>query len=309
MEKMRLGTCQQCPSKLPCDPYKSNARFLQANPIYHEVFLKGVGKGMPECPLMPPARSLARCAVLCSFKKGKAVEMRIIPTGSEIPDTRNPCSLYNNMVPRSICSYSLSYFPPLFFALSARCEYTHPPPSASSTPNHSLGLRILPSLYHPILKIKMVLRWLTMLNVRALVRPMIRNWLKLYMEAMIPDAHTLQRISVGTCDRSGMVSKKGTKGRRRQTAMGAWLSRSCGGETAKSSIFLPIHIWYKAVLQKARVAMMTPKSCVFAASLMVNETPMHVARIAASMYRVTCFRNKTKLIKTTVGVVMTFESW
>lgn len=44
------------------------------------------------------------------------------------------------------------------FAFNARWEYTQPPPNARRTPNHSREERILPSLYHPIERIKMVFR-------------------------------------------------------------------------------------------------------------------------------------------------------
>lgn len=60
---------------------------------------------------------------------------------------------------------------------------------------------------------------------------------------MIPEAQTDHMMLVGTLLRSGIVSKKGTKGTSIRTEMGAWLSSSWGAETAKSSIFLPIQIW------------------------------------------------------------------
>ncbi|QSZ32176.1 hypothetical protein DSL72_001747 [Monilinia vaccinii-corymbosi] len=73
------------------------------------------------------------------------------------------------------------------------------------------------------------------LNVNADILPMIRNWLKFRNAAANPLKPSAIIVSRGIMDRSGFVSKNGTKKARIKTDMGAWLSKSWADEAFRSS--------------------------------------------------------------------------
>lgn len=75
---------------------------------------------------------------------------------------------------------------------------------------------------------------LATLNVNALMRPMIKNWLKFKAAAARPEHNSAIKVSCGMLLTSGMVSKNGTRKARRKTEIGAWLRSSWGEETLKS---------------------------------------------------------------------------
>lgn len=81
------------------------------------------------------------------------------------------------------------------------------------------------------------------LNVNALIRPIIKNWLKFNAAAAKPEKNSTIKVSCGIAFTSGMVSKNGTKNASNNTDIGAWFKSSCGLVTLKSVIFLPIQTW------------------------------------------------------------------
>ena len=101
------------------------------------------------------------------------------------------------------------------------------PATVISTPKALRSVTALPLTTHPMPTMLTVFRWPTTVLVTGPELFTIKNWLILISAAKQPESKIDSQREVGTAERTGTWSMKGTAKRRRKAEMGAWLKRSC----------------------------------------------------------------------------------